>query len=189
MYPFRQSRDFLNLRPHSSLSDLNNHNSNHHHHHHYISGATAHHNHLPRYQYQHQHFHYPYYYYNQQSSINSSSPFNHQRQLSPSIRLLQSEQNLISGTAASQHDNDDNVSTKTLRSKSFSIFYCSLGNHRSMDQNLNSSELSEWLRFQPITILQLDPPDRFVLFIAGKFCQFFFSHFSMSKRRIHHHLS
>ena len=30
------------------------------------------------------------------------------------------------------------------------------------------SEIAQWLRFQPLSILQLDPADRVVLFIAGK---------------------
>ncbi|KAI2805875.1 hypothetical protein BLOT_004884 [Blomia tropicalis] len=46
------------------------------------------------------------------------------------------------------------------------MFYWFLGN-RSMDQQFPYySEISEWLRFQPLSILQLDPADRIVLFIA-----------------------
>lgn len=75
----------------------------------------------------------------------------------PPPRLLQSEHNL---SGIPKHE-------PTKRSKSFSMFYWYLGN-RSMDQQFPYySEISEWLRFQPLSILQLDPADRIVLFIAG----------------------
>lgn len=119
VHPFRQFGDYPNLRPHSSLSDLNYSNA----------------------------FH-------QLSYSGQRNPFR-----LTSIRLLQSELNL---SAKQQNES-------ALRSKSFSMFYGSLGN-RSMDQNFPiNSELSEWMRFQPLSILQLDPPDRVVLFIAGMF--------------------
>lgn len=75
----------------------------------------------------------------------------------PIRRLLQSEHDL---NGRVKHES-------TKRSKSFSMFYWFLGN-RSMDQQFPYySEISEWLRFQPLSILQLDPADRIVLFIAG----------------------
>ena len=75
----------------------------------------------------------------------------------PPTRLLQSEHDL---SGRLKHES-------TKRSKSFSMFYWYLGN-RSMDQQFPYySEISEWLRFQPLSILQLDPADRIVLFIAG----------------------
>ena len=53
------------------------------------------------------------------------------------------------------------------------MFYWYLGN-RSMDQQFPYyTEISEWLRFQPLSILQLDPADRIVLFIAGTSTFFF----------------
>lgn len=74
-------------------------------------------------------------------------------------RLLHSEQDL---SARLKH-----VSTK--RSKSFSMFYRYLGN-RSMDQQFPYyAEISEWLKFQPLSILQLEQCERVILFIAGKF--------------------
>lgn len=119
MHPFRQFGDYPNLRPHSSLSDLNYSNT-----------------------------------FQQLSYSGQRNPFR-----LASIRLLQSELNL-----SAKEKNES-----ALRSKSFSMFYGSLGN-RSMDQNFPvNSELSEWMRFQPLSILQLDPPDRVVLFIAGRF--------------------
>lgn len=96
------------------------------------------------------------------SDLNTSR-FNWQpvgRHLDRPPSRLQSEHNLHSPPTS--HD------YSPQRSKSFSMFYWGLGN-RSMDQHFPcNSELSEWIRFQPLSILQLDPADRIVLFIAGK---------------------
>ncbi|KAH9407006.1 hypothetical protein TYRP_013276 [Tyrophagus putrescentiae] len=82
----------------------------------------------------------------------------------PPHHLHYSEQDLSFGGGRLKHPQQHVCPTK--RSKSFSMFYWYLGN-RSMDQQFPYyTEISEWLRFQPLSILQLDPADRIVLFIA-----------------------
>lgn len=85
-------------------------------------------------------------------------------------RQLQSDQNLCSSSATNTFKKYE---FPRRRSKSFSMFYKHLGNkpmdHHHHQQFSCYSEIAEWLRFQPLSILQLDPADRVVLFIAGKF--------------------
>ena len=60
------------------------------------------------------------------------------------------------------HEKDKNLSLPEL----FGAWYHQLGLHRSR-MELGPS-LEDWVKHQPLSILQLDPPDRIVLFIAGK---------------------
>lgn len=161
MYSYRQLNDYKSIRPHSSLSDLSwqpqNRNSSIHHHHLHRERKQN----LQKKNYRYPLFKQDFYF---------QPPF-----LNPnSIRLLQSEQNLSNHKNVKSLNESIEDRLKTRRCKSFSRFYDLLAN-RSMDQNFPiNSEISEWLRFQPLSILQLDPPDRIVLFIAGKLVHFYF---------------
>ncbi len=54
-----------------------------------------------------------------------------------------------------------------LSRSGFSVWYHDLGNY-PMDQHFQGfPEITEWLKTQPLSILQLDAADRIVLFIAG----------------------
>lgn len=135
------------IRPHSSLNDLTQYSS--------VRGKST--NYSPQHPYHHNH-------HCDHTYLAPRPPL--RRYYGHRERLLQSEVNI--------REHERHVLPAVPRSRSFSTFYRHLGN-RSMDQQYPYfSEISEWLRFQPLSILQLDPADRIVLFIAGKFLPFCF---------------
>lgn len=83
-------------------------------------------------------------------------PYPHPKLLSP--------QHNINNT---QVDGQRSTQTSLTRS-TFSLWYHRLGNYRMEQHFADFPEISEWLKLQPLSILQLDAADRIVLFIAGK---------------------
>ncbi len=64
-------------------------------------------------------------------------------------------------------DPNSGIVFSRLSRSAFSVWYHHLGNY-PMDQHFQEfPEIAEWLKQQPLSILQLDAADRIVLFIAG----------------------